>query len=94
MKRIAIAALLGSSFFFATAASAKGDCKWKDMAKAKTHVESHITFPATGKDVKEACKKEMPEEFTKEEHACIDSKIKDDAQFKTAADLEKVLSIK
>ncbi len=72
---------------------AAATCKWSDVNKLKTHVQKHITYPADGKAVKAACKKEMPDEFSKEERACFESKVDDSAQFKSAADVLKLLGV-
>ncbi|MBX7114891.1 MAG: hypothetical protein K1X64_11245 [Myxococcaceae bacterium] len=76
--------------FASGAAFANKPCKWTDADKIKTHLESSITYPTTGKAVKEAYK---TEELTKEERACFDGKIKDGAKFKTAHDVEVALGV-
>ncbi len=78
---------------FASAAFAKGACKFSDAAKLKEHVSNHITYPAKGKDIKMACKKEMPDEFTKAERACAESKIKDKTEYKNADEVLKALGV-
>ncbi len=65
-----------------------------DAAKLKEHLEKHVTYPAKGKDIKEACKKEMPDEFTAQERSCVDSKLKSDTEYKNAADVMKALGVK
>ena len=40
--------------------------KWGDTTVLKTHLNDHVKFPATGKVIKEPCKQEMPDEFTKD----------------------------
>jgi hypothetical protein len=42
--------------------------KWGDTTVLKTHLNDHVKFPATGKVIKESCKQEMPDEFTR---ACL-----------------------
>ena len=64
-----------------------------DAAKAKEHLEKHVTYPAKGKDIKAACKKEMPDEFTKAERACANKKIKDKTEYRSAEDVEKALGL-
>ena len=63
--------------------------KWGDTTVLKTHLKEHVKFPATGKVIRESCKQAMPDEFTKEQGAYLDSKIKDDTTYKTP---EEVLS--
>ena len=89
---------LGILFFVSTiavaaAAFAKGECKFSDVAKLKDHVSTHIKYPAKGKDIKQACKKEIPDEFTKAERACTASKIKDTTEYKDAAEVLKALGV-
>ena len=63
--------------------------KWGDTTVLKAHLNDHVKFPATGKVIKESCKQEMPDEFTKDQRAYLESKIKDDTTYKTP---EEVLS--
>jgi hypothetical protein len=75
-------------------ALAKGAaCKFSDEAKLKDHVTNHIKYPAKGKDIKAACKKELPDEFTKEERACVAGKIKSGADYKDAGEVLKALGV-
>ena len=39
--------------------------EWGDTTALIAHLESHVKFPATGKVIKESCKEEMPDEFSK-----------------------------
>jgi hypothetical protein len=66
-------------------------CKWSDAKRLQEHLTNHIKYPTTGKAVKAACKKEWPDEFTAEERACAEAKIKDGASFKSADELLKLL---
>ena len=43
--------------------------------------------------LKAACKKELPEEFSKEEHACIEGKIKSGTEYKDAGEVLKALGV-
>ena len=57
-------------------------------------IDKHVTFPATGKVIKEACKTELPDEFSKEQRAYLDAMLKDDATYKNAADVMAALNLK
>lgn len=70
-----------------------GACHFSDMKKLKVHLTEHITYPTTGKAIKAACKKEWPDEFTKEENSCADSKLKDSAKFKNSTEVMKALGV-
>lgn len=75
------------------AAKAPKACAVSDVAKLKEHFEKHVTYPAKGKAIKAACKKEMPGEFPKSEHACIDKKLKNGVEYKSAEEVYKALGI-
>ncbi len=94
MKTSMTALLLILTLANAPLALAKGVCKFSDTAKFKDHVTNHIKYPAKGKDVKEACKKDIPDEFTKEEHACVEGKLKDDTEYKNAGEVLKAVGVK
>jgi len=76
-------------------ASAKDDkaCSFSDTLKLKQHLEMHVTYPAKGKAIKEACKKEMPDEFAKSEKACISRKLKNNVEYKDAGEVMKALGV-
>jgi hypothetical protein len=74
-------------------ALAKGACKFSDEAKLKDHVANHIKYPAKGKDIKAACQKELPDEFSKEERACIAGKIKSGTEYKDSGEVLKALGV-
>lgn len=78
--------LVFAIFAFSTLALAKASktCKWTDEAKLRDHMMTHVTYPATGKAIKETCKKEMPEEFTKAERKCFEAKLKNKKEYKSA----------
>ena len=70
------------------------DFKWGDQTNLKEHLLKHITFPATGKVIKETCKNEFPDEFTKEQRAHIDAALKDDTTYNSSAEVMAALNIK
>ena len=70
------------------------DFKWGDQTILKEHLLKHVTFPATGKVIKETCKKEFPDEFSKEQRAYLDAMLKDDVTYKNAADVMAALNLK
>ena len=70
------------------------DFEWGDTTALKTHLNKHIEFPATGKVIKEACKEALPDEFTKEQAAYLDAKIKDDKTYNSAAEVLSALNLK
>ncbi|HKD40154.1 MAG TPA: hypothetical protein VKB87_07685 [Myxococcaceae bacterium] len=96
MRKLVISVLAIGSLLVGSAANAAGNsaCKFSDVAKLKEHLEKHVTYPAKGKDIKEACKKEMPDEFTAQERSCVDSKLKSDSEYKNAGDVMKALGVK
>jgi hypothetical protein len=65
-----------------------------DTAALNEHLNSHVKFPATGKAIKDSCKKEMPDEFSKEQRAYIDSKLKDDTTYKNPEEVLSALNLK
>jgi hypothetical protein len=70
-----------------------GKCTFANVERVKSHAGEHIKYPAKGKDIKEACKKEWPDEFSKEEWGCIDASVKDDKEYKNAAELLKAVGV-
>ena len=70
------------------------DFKWGDQTNLKKDLLKHVTFPATGKVIKETCKNEFPDEFTKEQRAHIDAALKDDATYNNSAEVMSALNIK
>jgi hypothetical protein len=92
MKRF-VAVLALAVPLVALAADTQGTCKFSDLPKLKEHVTHHIKYPASGKDVKEACKKELPDELSKEERACLEAKVKDTSMFKTPDEVLKMLGV-
>ena len=68
--------------------------EWGDTTALMAHLESHVKFPATGKVIKESCKEEMPDEFSKERRAYLDSKLKDDTTYKNPEEVLSALNLK
>ena len=71
-----------------------GHCTFADTTRVKQHATEHIKYPAKGKDIKLACKKEWPDEFSKDEWACIDASVKDDKQYASGAELLAAFGVK
>lgn len=95
MKKTIGTALCLGLLAASASAFAKGDkaCVFADTAKLKEHLEMHVTYPAKGKAIKEACKKEMPDEFAKSEKACIARKLKNNVEYKDASEVMKALGV-
>lgn len=68
-------------------------CAISDVAKLKEHFEKHVTYPAKGKAIKEACKKELPDEFPKSEKSCIAKKLKNNVEYKDAAEVLQAIGV-
>jgi hypothetical protein len=69
------------------------DFKWGDQTNLKEHLLKHITYPATGKVIKETCKEELPDEFTKEQRVYLDAALKDDAIYNNSAEVMSTLKL-
>lgn len=69
-------------------------CTWKDEAKLRTHLRSHVTYPATGQQIEEACNKQMPDEFSLKEKACLEAKLDDDKLYRSADEVLRDLDLK
>ena len=93
MRKIIGTALLLCSLVSGKSFADGAACKFAAVDKLKEHLETHIKYPATGKAIKAACVKEMPDEFTKEERACCNKHLKDGTEYKSAADVEKALGV-
>ena len=78
----------------ATKAATTAMCAWSDEAKMKDHFTKHVTYPTTGAQIKETCKKEMPNEFTAAERTCFNGKIADKTTFKNAGEVFAALNVK
>jgi hypothetical protein len=70
------------------------DFKWGDQTNLKEHLLKHVTFPATGKVIKETCKNEFPDEFSKEQRAYLDVALKDDTTYNNSAEVMSALGLK
>jgi hypothetical protein len=70
------------------------DFKWGDQTNLKEHLLKHVTFPATGKVIKETCKKEFPDEFSQEQGAYLDAALKNDTTYNNAAEVMSALNLK
>jgi hypothetical protein len=70
------------------------DFNWGDQTNLKEHLLKHVTFPATGKVIKESCKNEFPDEFSKEQGAYLDAALKNDTTYNNAAEVMSALNLK
>jgi hypothetical protein len=70
------------------------DFKWGDQTNLNEHLLKHVIFPATGKVIKETCKNEFPDEFSKEQRAYLDAALKDDATYNNSAEVMSALNLK
>jgi hypothetical protein len=76
------------------AATTTAMCAWSDEAKMKDHFTKHVTYPTTGAQIKETCKKEMPNEFTAAERTCFNGKIQAKKTYKNADEVFAALNVK
>lgn len=93
MKRVLLSAIAASGMFLASMNVYAKACTFADANKVKEHIQTHITYPMSGKDIKAACVKEMPNEFSSEEHACIEKNIKDKKTYKNSKEVAKALGV-
>ena len=70
------------------------DFKWGDQTNLKEHLLKHVTFPATRKVIKETCKNEIPDEFSKEQRAYLEASLKDDAVYNNSEEVMSALNLK
>jgi hypothetical protein len=70
------------------------DFKWGDQTNLKEHLLKHVTFPATGKVIKETCKNEFPDEFSQEQRAYLGVALKDDTTYNNSAEVMSALNLK
>ena len=70
------------------------DFKWGDQTNLKDHLLKHVTFPATGKVIKETCKNEIPDEFSQEQRAYLSVALKDDTTYNNSAEVLSALNLK
>ena len=68
--------------------------EWGNTTALKEHLETHVKFPATGKVIKESCKEELPDEFSKQQRAYLESKLSDDTTYKEPAEVLAALNLK
>ena len=68
--------------------------KWGDTTGLKEHLDNHVKFPATGKVIKESCRKELPDEFAKQQYSYLDSTLKDDTVYKNPAEVLSAMNLK
>jgi hypothetical protein len=85
---------LSISFAGESEVGTQNDFKWGDQTNLKEHLLKHVTFPATGKVIKETCKKEFPSEFSKEQEAYLDAALKNDTTYNNAAEVMSALNLK
>lgn len=76
------------------ASVAAGKCTFAKVDRVKTHALQHLKLPAKGKEIKQACKKEWPDEFTADEWACIDASLADDKEYKNPAEVLAAVGVK
>jgi hypothetical protein len=84
---VSLVAALFAIGFSGLSVSYAAEFEWGDTTALKEHLDSHVKFPATGKVIKESCKKEMPDEFAKEQRAYLDSKLKDDTTYQNPGEV-------
>ena len=72
------------------AAMTPGKCTFA-KSDVKKHASEHVTYPAKGSAIKQTCKKEWPDEFSKAEWACIDASIKDDQEYQSPSEVLKAI---
>jgi hypothetical protein len=70
------------------------DFNWGDQTNLKEHLLKHVTFPTTGKIIKETCKNELPDEFSKEQRAYLDASLKDNTTYNNSAEVMSALNLK
>ena len=91
---VSLVAALFAIGFSGLPVSYAAEFEWGDTTALKAHLDNHVKFPATGKVIKESCKKEMPDEFAKEQRAYMDSKLKDDTTYKNPGEVLGALNLK
>jgi hypothetical protein len=96
MKAKILAGLIAALFaigFSGLSVGYAAEFKWGDTAALTAHLENHVKFPATGKVIKESCKEEMPDEFSKKQRSYLDSKLKDGKIYKDVAEVLSDLNL-
>jgi hypothetical protein len=94
MKTRILVSLIAALLAIGLSVSYAAEFEWGDPAALKEHLDNHVKFPATGKVIKESCKTEMPDEFSKEQRAYFDSKLKDDTIYKNPGEVISALNLK
>jgi hypothetical protein len=97
MKTRILVSLIAALFaigFSGLSVSYAGEFEWGDTTALKEHLDSHVKFPATGKAIKESCKVEMPDEFTKQQGEYLDAKLKDDTTYQNPGEVLSALNLK
>lgn len=94
MRMISTLFALALTTSIAGADQTPGHCTFADPARVKQHATEHIKYPAKGKDIKLACKKEWPDEFSKAEWACIDASVKDEKEYASGGELLAAFGVK
>lgn len=84
MQRLKTAAIAISILFTIPAFAKGGACRLSNVDALNKHLATHVSYPVKGKDLKQACKKEMPDEFSKADRACLESKIKNNVEYKSS----------
>ena len=97
MKTRIVVSLVAALFaigFSGLPVSYAAEFEWGDTTALKAHLDDHVKFPATGKVIKASCKKEMPDEFAKQQRAYLDSKLKDDTTYQNPGEVLAALNLK
>jgi len=97
MKTKIIVSLIAALFaigFSGLSVSYAAEFEWGDTTALREHLDSHVKFPATGKVIKESCKNEMPDEFSKQQRAYLESNLKDDTTYNDSAEVLAALKLK
>jgi hypothetical protein len=97
MKTRMVASLIAALFVVGISGlsvSYAAEFEWGDTAALKEHLETHVKFPATGKAIKESCKKELPDEFAKQQRAYLESNLGDDTTYEDPAAVLAALNLK
>jgi len=97
MKTKIIVSLIAALFaigFSGLSVSYAAEFEWGDTTALREHLDSHVKFPATGKVIKESCKNEMPDEFSKQQRAYLGSNLKDDTTYNDSAEVLAALKLK
>ena len=96
MKTRVAVSLIAALFvgFSGLAVAYAAEFEWGDTAAMKEHLDTHVKFPATGKVIKESCKEELPDEFSKQQRSYLESKLTDDTTYKKPAEVLAALNLK